>query len=88
MPPPLSPFPPSSLPQRVQYRPDGKRRKGPPVELDRCELLQLSQYACNLAPAGETGPHGEKKVLCEELVRLFRRCANGLTVETTSWEGW
>ncbi|KAK6441827.1 hypothetical protein LTR95_001936 [Oleoguttula sp. CCFEE 5521] len=75
-------FPPSKLEAQVQYLPNGKRRKQP-VNLKECELKELVQYMCDL-----DGPKEDpkSKVQCEPILRLFRKCANGLTVETTSWE--
>ncbi|KAN0071755.1 hypothetical protein V8E54_010351 [Elaphomyces granulatus] len=86
--PPLVPlFPPSELTERVQVVQSGfikeKRRKGPPVELEKCVLLEMVQYSCN-PPSEGIQPPGVVK--CKPLVRLFRRCADSLTVETTVWE--
>ncbi|KAJ5106085.1 hypothetical protein NUU61_003432 [Penicillium alfredii] len=60
-----------------------KRRKGPPVDLKECPLLEMTQYSCNPPQEGIPQPG---VVVCKPIVRLFRRCAGGLTVETTSWE--
>ncbi|KAL1641928.1 hypothetical protein SLS58_005764 [Diplodia intermedia] len=81
MAPPVEAFPPEELSVRVQYKPNGRRRK-PPVELEKCKLLEMVQYACEV----ENRDDPRSRVLCRPLVRLFRRCAGGLTVETTSWE--
>ncbi|KAI6821261.1 hypothetical protein KC332_g9340 [Hortaea werneckii] len=76
-------FHPARLQQHAQYLPNGKARK-PSVELKDCELKELIQYECNLQ-----GPRDSprSKIVCEPVLKLFRQCANGLTVETTSWEG-
>jgi len=76
-------FPPSRLQQHVQYKYNGKAQK-PPVDLQKCKLKELIQYECELS-----GPRNDpnSKVVCEPVLRLFRQCADGLTVETTSWEG-
>ncbi|KAJ5299995.1 hypothetical protein N7476_011552 [Penicillium atrosanguineum] len=60
-----------------------KRRKGPEINLKECALLEMMQYSCN-PPSGEIPQPGV--ITCKPVVRLFRRCAGGLTVETTSWE--
>lgn len=109
MAPDTRPFPVSALPDRTNltsknFGPE-KRRKGPPVELAECALLEMVQYSCN-PPDEEVPPRG--LIRCKPLVRLFRRfvlsflflaevmlwvgrlmsrCAGGLMVETTTWEG-
>ncbi|KAJ5950146.1 uncharacterized protein N7479_008559 [Penicillium vulpinum] len=60
-----------------------KRRKGQPVNLKECPLLEMTQFSCNPPQNGVPEPG---VVVCEPVVRLFRRCAGGLMVETTSWE--
>ncbi|KAJ5623494.1 hypothetical protein N7490_012099 [Penicillium lividum] len=60
-----------------------KKRKGEPVDLKECALLEMMQYSCN--PPSEQVPQ-PGIIVCKPVVRLFRRCAGGLTVETTSWE--
>ncbi|KAG8624941.1 hypothetical protein KVT40_006692 [Elsinoe batatas] len=82
MPPPVEAFPAWQLPARVQYTPDGKKRKGT-VDLRECKLKEMVQYACDLK-----GPRSNPRsmVVCEPIVRLFRQCAHGLTVETTAIE--
>ncbi|KAB8228688.1 hypothetical protein ETB97_006496 [Aspergillus alliaceus] len=60
-----------------------RRRKGGPVELEKCKLLEMVQYSCNPPQDGIPAPG---VVVCKPVVRLFRRCANGLTIETTAWE--
>ena len=72
--PPLVPlFPASELTERVQVVQSGfkeKRRKGPPVELNKCVLLEMVQYSCNPPSEGIQSPGVVK---CKPLVRLFRR---------------
>ncbi|PYI22795.1 hypothetical protein BO99DRAFT_399533 [Aspergillus violaceofuscus CBS 115571] len=60
-----------------------KRRKGGPVDLEKCQLLEMVQYSCNPPQGGIPKPG---VIVCQPVVRLFRRCAGGLTVETTAWE--
>ncbi|KAE8329380.1 hypothetical protein BDV39DRAFT_47390 [Aspergillus sergii] len=60
-----------------------RRRKGGPVELEKCKLMEMVQYSCN---PPQDGIPARGVVVCKPVVRLFRRCANGLTVETTAWE--
>ena len=62
-------FPASQLASRIQYVPNGKRRK-PPVDLKDCELKELLQYHCDL-----NGPRNDPKsaVECEPVLRLFRK---------------
>ncbi|KAH9836028.1 putative mitochondrial export protein Som1 [Teratosphaeria destructans] len=72
----------SQLEKRLQYQPDGKRRKEP-VNLKDCALKELIQFECDIV-----GPRRDprSKVVCQPILRFFRQCANGLTVETTSTE--
>ncbi|KAJ5749358.1 uncharacterized protein N7511_011054 [Penicillium nucicola] len=67
----------------VQRNFQEKRRKGGPVNLKECPLLEMTQYSCN---PPQDGIPEKGVVVCKPVVRLFRRCAGGLTVETTSWE--
>ncbi|KAJ5115722.1 hypothetical protein N7456_000070 [Penicillium angulare] len=60
-----------------------KKRKGTQIDLKECPLLEMTQYSCN--PPQEALPQ-PGQVVCKPIVRLFRKCADGLTVETTSWE--
>ncbi|KAK3679085.1 hypothetical protein LTR78_001538 [Recurvomyces mirabilis] len=75
-------FHPARLQQHIQYHADGKVRK-PPVDLKQCQLKELVQYECQLDGPPE---NPKSKIVCEAVLRLFRTCANGSTVETTSWE--
>ncbi|KAJ5561255.1 hypothetical protein N7535_004278 [Penicillium sp. DV-2018c] len=60
-----------------------KRRKGESIDLKQCPLFEMTQFSCNPPQDGIPEPG---VVVCKPVVRLFRRCAGGLTVETTSWE--
>jgi hypothetical protein len=75
--PPLVPlFSASELPERVQTVRSGfqeKRRKGPPIDLDQCALLELMQYSCN-PPSEGVQPPGVVK--CKPILRLLRRYAH------------
>ncbi|KAE9983308.1 hypothetical protein EG328_010096 [Venturia inaequalis] len=57
-----------------------------PIDLRECRLFEMTQYNCPEPPMVKRGekPH---EILCTPLQRLFRKCAGGLTVETTEWEG-
>ena len=66
MAPPVEVFPASQLPYRVMVTVDGKRRKGPTLDLlNDCELKEMVQYRCY--------PDQKNRVICEEVVRLFRK---------------
>lgn len=69
MAPPVEAFPAWQLPARVQYGPDGKRRKQA-VDLRECQLKEMVQYACELRG---TKNNPRSKVVCEPIVRLFRK---------------
>ncbi|KAJ5692756.1 hypothetical protein N7462_002179 [Penicillium macrosclerotiorum] len=69
--------------QTVRRNFQDKRRKGPAVDLKECQLLEMVQYSCN-PPQDDVPQPGV--ITCKPIVRLFRRCAGGLTVETTAWE--
>lgn len=68
MAPPVEAFPAQELAARVQYDARGKYRKGG-IELERCKLLEMVQYACEVENRND--PRG--RVMCRPLVRLFRR---------------
>jgi len=83
MTPPIESFPASELYYRVQSTVQGRRRKKD-VDLTRCQLRELVQYACHL----EKSVLSEQPVIqCRQIVRLFRQCEDGLVVETTALEG-
>lgn len=63
-------FHPSRLQQHLQYTAEGKLRKTP-VDLKKdCELKELIQYECDLRGPKESP---RSKVVCEPVLRLFRR---------------
>ncbi|KKZ67308.1 hypothetical protein EMCG_07008 [[Emmonsia] crescens] len=85
------PFPTSNLPAAIQTTTKNFQetaRKPPALNLSQCALMEMVQYSCNPPekgpPQGSTSGGGV--IECESVVRLFRRCAGGLTVETTTWE--
>lgn len=47
-----------------------KRRKGTPVDLEKCKLLEMVQYSCNPPQDGIPKPG---TIVCKPVVRLFRR---------------
>ena len=70
MAPPVEAFPASELAERINVLPNGRRRKGGDIDLDRCELLELVQYSCHL----KSRPQAQQSVIqCEPVVKLFRR---------------
>ncbi|KAM3425079.1 hypothetical protein BST61_g7046 [Cercospora zeina] len=84
MPPIVEAFHASELESRLNTLPSGKARKSPIKDLKKdCELKELLQYNCE----PEEDEKGKKRVVCRPVLRLFRQCANGVTVETTAWEG-
>ncbi|KAF2812391.1 uncharacterized protein BDZ99DRAFT_461103 [Mytilinidion resinicola] len=84
MAPPIEIFSSNDLAEKVQYTASGKRRK-PDVDLRACKLLEMVQYHCTHKGDYKKDPRAVY-VECSPLVRSFRRCADGLTVETTAWE--
>ncbi|KAF1934719.1 hypothetical protein EJ02DRAFT_439693 [Clathrospora elynae] len=85
MPPPTCTLPLSALESSINTLPNGKPLS-PPIKLSECALKELVQYKCNVQKAQKKGMR--PSVVCEPVVRLLRRCENGLSVETTAWEGW
>ncbi|KAF2757657.1 hypothetical protein EJ05DRAFT_501184 [Pseudovirgaria hyperparasitica] len=77
----VEPFSAQILPQRINQTFDGKRRKQP-LDLSQCQLMKMIQYNCDV----ENKYTPKAAVTCHEVLRVFRRCANGTTVETTAWE--
>jgi len=84
MPLPTSTYPLALLESEINVLPNGKARK-PRVDLSGCALKELVQYKCNVKPK-EDG--ASPVIVCAPVVRWFRRCGNGMHVETTAWEGW
>lgn len=70
MAPPVEVFPASELSQRVNTLPNGRRRKGKPIDLSTCELLEMVQYSCGLK--GEKVSR-QAVIQCHPVVKLFRR---------------
>ncbi|KAF1843117.1 uncharacterized protein K460DRAFT_340891 [Cucurbitaria berberidis CBS 394.84] len=85
MPLPMRTVPLSALETEINVLPNGKSRS-PPIKLIDCPLKELVQYKCNVHPSKEKGK--KALVACEPVLRLLRKCENGLSVETTAWEGW
>lgn len=70
MAPPIEAFPVSELHHRVNVLPNGKRRKGGDVDLNKCDLMELVQYSCHL----KGDPKSTNAVIqCEPVVKLFRK---------------
>lgn len=71
---PLVPvFSTDDLPDRIQIVHRAfkeKRRKGEPVDLHKCDLMELVQYSCNPPDEGIQAPGVVK---CKPIVRLFRK---------------
>ncbi|KAM0799040.1 hypothetical protein BDR22DRAFT_890862 [Usnea florida] len=91
MSPPVEAFPVSELEDRVNVQPNGRRRKGGDIDLRKCELLELVQYECGFvtdqrAVMSYKLRRQQPIVRCTPIVKLFRRCAGGLMVETTDWD--
>lgn len=72
MTPPIEAFHASELPERVQTTADGRRRKDP-VDLEKCDLLEMVQHSCHLV-GGKSGQQPDIK--CEPIIRAFRRYAD------------
>lgn len=53
----------------MQFNERGRYRKGGPLKLEQCKLLEMVQYACEVENRDD--PRG--RVVCKPLVRLFRR---------------
>lgn len=98
MAPPVEAFHASELRERVQTTAEGRQRKEP-VDLEKCEILEMVQYSCYLM-GGKNGQQPDIK--CEPIIRAFRRyvdelrygerkglirarCRDGCMVETTAW---
>ena len=77
MAPPVESFPVSELAARVQRSTkarQGKQHKGAEVvDLKKCELLEMVQYSCQLAPSDEAVASSSKIIRCKPVVKLFRR---------------
>ena len=72
MTPPCPNFHPSQLPQQIQFRIDGRKRKtddGKDINLKACELMRLLQYDCSI----EHPQRQDSPVKCYPVERWFRR---------------
>lgn len=72
MAPPVESFPASELEHRIQIKTNGRRRKGPAIQLKDCELFEMVQYSCGL----DKDPRVSAKdaiIICKPIVKLFRR---------------
>ncbi len=99
MTPPVKVFPPEELESKVQFTRERKLQKQP-IKLKDCQLLTMVQYECevkdrkNALSVVQCWPVERLFRKYVKVVHLLRfadvgkicRCANGLMVETTSWE--
>ncbi|KAI4766379.1 hypothetical protein E4T52_00858 [Aureobasidium sp. EXF-3400] len=77
-------FHPATLEQKILHLPTGKLRKPPQQQkLQDCKLMEIMQFNCDVVKHRK---HKNGMVVCEPIQRVFRRCKDGLTVETTAWE--
>lgn len=77
MTPPCPNFHPSQLPQQIQFKIDGRKRKtegGKDIDLSSCELMGLLQYDCSI----EHPQRQDSKVMCYPVQRWFRRYGTDL----------
>ncbi|KAI5853216.1 hypothetical protein DFP73DRAFT_535590 [Morchella snyderi] len=84
---PITTFPASALTQHINTNVRTGRRRKQPIDLSKCELLEMVQWDCRV----ENGQN-----LCWPIERLFRRCKNPATgkrvmievtaVETLPWK--
>ncbi|KAF1834767.1 hypothetical protein BDW02DRAFT_568734 [Decorospora gaudefroyi] len=77
----------STLEAQITTRPTAKPTN-PPIQLHDCELKELVQYKCNIQTKKGSSKGKNPDIVCEPVVRWLRRCAGGLSVETTVWEEW
>ncbi|KFY55394.1 hypothetical protein V496_07014 [Pseudogymnoascus sp. VKM F-4515 (FW-2607)] len=91
MAPPVERWTADELPTRVLGDVRGKRRKGiEGLDLEKCEMLEIMQYACVIVGAERGEVTRGAPVQCTPIARLFRRCQDrkgSFMVETTMWEG-
>jgi hypothetical protein len=64
-------FPPFS--SQIEYKSRRNRRRKKPVDLQKCELVEMVQYSCDIA---KDERDGGTVIKCEPIVRLFRRCVD------------
>ena len=77
--PPVQTFPLSELENELQKTEKGKKRK-PPVDLEKCKLMQLMQYDCRVVRKGT-----EAEVECRPIQRLFRQYVAHMPDSTLSF---
>ncbi|PQE19134.1 Mitochondrial export Som1 protein [Rutstroemia sp. NJR-2017a BBW] len=90
MTPPILSFPPSRLPHESRYNAKNEFRKGFDGDLQKCELLEMMQYECDVKRGTDGSVTREGRVVCWPVERWFRRCRDRegtFMVETTVWEG-
>lgn len=102
MAPPIEAFPVSELENRINVQTNGRRRKGGDIDLHKCELLELLQYECGLKGSEKDRRAVIQCAPVVKLFRRYApllpslykiwsqlayRCAGGLIVETTAWDG-
>ncbi|TIA32829.1 hypothetical protein D6C78_07978, partial [Aureobasidium pullulans] len=76
--------PSTDLEAKTKILPSGKFRKPENQhQLNKCKLQELVQFDCEVKGHKK---HKNGIVVCAPIVRVFRRCKDGLTVETTAWE--
>ncbi|KAH0279062.1 hypothetical protein KCU91_g2011, partial [Aureobasidium melanogenum] len=77
-------FHPYDLESKIQILPTGKLRKpNNQQKLSDCALMEIMQFNCDVQKHKK---HKNGIVVCEPIQRVFRRCKDGLMVETTAWE--
>ena len=80
MAPSVETFPASELLDRIQVMPNGKRRKGAAIDLNKCELLEFVQYACHLKGDAKSS---HAVIQCTPVVKLFRKCVQKIFLNWT-----
>ncbi len=78
MAPPIESWPAHELSERIQINAEGRGRKPLPgqgkIDLKKCELLEMVQYACLVEGATEAERHRRgAQVMCRPIERWFRR---------------
>ncbi len=68
MPPPYPIFRAAELPDQLQ-KATRKQKAQEPIVLQKCQLLELLQYDCQL----EEGDPKHARIVCEPVERLFRK---------------
>jgi len=73
MTPPIPSFHPSRLPQESRYNAKNEFRKGFDGKLEKCELLEMLQYECDVKRGMDGSVTRDSRVVCWPVERLFRR---------------